>query len=84
MRDILHKTENIGWIIGGTYYNQIWSAYHKLHIDDKDLAEELCEHKNYHYLEGPVVEFELVKNPNYSWHNNEPEYLAKIIKETSS
>jgi hypothetical protein len=28
--------------------------------------------------DGMEVEFHVVRNPNYSWHNNEPQFFAKI------
>lgn len=31
-------------------------------------------------LDGKKIDFDIVKNPNYSWHNNEPEVYAKITK----
>jgi hypothetical protein len=30
MKGILRYVQNIGWIVDGTYYNEIWSNYRKL------------------------------------------------------
>ena len=47
--------------------------------DGKNLELHMSEDFNSSFIkEGLLVEFEIIKNPNHSWHNNEPEFLAML------
>lgn len=41
MKDILRYVPHMGWIVGGTCYNGIWSAYHILEPDSISLIESI-------------------------------------------
>jgi hypothetical protein len=43
MRGILRYVARIGFIVGGTYYNQIWSNYRKLDMDSESLIETISD-----------------------------------------
>jgi hypothetical protein len=44
MKGILRYSDRIGLIVGGTYYNEIWSNYRRLDTDSTSLIETISDY----------------------------------------
>jgi hypothetical protein len=60
MKGILRYAPNIGWIVGGTYYNLIWSNYYKLNETSNLFIDSISESD---YLTKEYeIEYEIINN----------------------
>jgi hypothetical protein len=84
MRGILRYAARIGFIVGGTYYNEIWSNYRRLDMDSTSLIETISDSDfitNEYEIEyeinndGSCKLIKILDNKNnYLWSEIEEEY----------
>jgi hypothetical protein len=84
MKGILRYVDRIGLIVGGTYYNEIWSNYRRLDMDSTSLIETISDYDfitNEYGIEyeinndGTCKLIKILNNQNNSsWSEIEEEY----------